>query len=156
MANVNLISVRLVDDAGAVGNVVVPVPAAATLAQMQAYVNTMLPNLDTVTGAKIDRAGVSVSLNLPGGLKAAAIADHPIQWGINFSFDAADTPYAYTIRVPALDQGLVTDGNLDISPAFVQNWIGDIVTGDGTVAPTDRYGNDLTALLAAADTFRKS
>lgn len=156
MANVNLISVRIIDDGGKVGTCVIPVPAASTVAQMQAYVNTMLPNLDTVTGGKIDAVSVSLALELPGGLKANANVDSPINWGINFAFDAANTPYSHTIRVPALDVGLVTAGVLDISPAFVQNWIGNIVTGDGTVAPTDRYGNDLTALLAAADTFRKA
>ena len=156
MANVNIISFQLVDDAGRTGNIIIPVPATHTVAEMQAYVNTTAATLDVLTGAKINKASVSLALTLPGGLKANAVDDHPLQWGANFAFDAANTPYRYTVRVPAIDQGFVESGVVDTADPLVAAFVDDLETGDGTVGPTDRYGNDLVTLIEAAATFRKS
>lgn len=155
LANVNLISVSLVDDAGRTGSLTLPVPTGLTVAQIQSYVTAMLPNLDAVTGAKINGCTVALQLTLPGTLKASAIADHPISYGANFGFDAADTNYRHTVRLPAIDQGLVDAGEVQTTDALIIAWTDDVVDGDATVLPCDRYGNDLSAFLGAEVTFRK-
>jgi hypothetical protein len=152
---VHLISAKLVDDGNKRGTVKVFVPATLTLAQVQAYVSAMLPNLDVVTGAKIVGAAVNLALTLPGGLKANAIADHPISWGSNWSFAVNGSNYRHTIHVPAIDQAFVDLETLLANDPLVAPWKADIVTGDGTVAPTDEYGNDITSFLGGEISFRK-
>lgn len=154
MAEVNLISIQIADSGGLTGNVLVPVPTGLTIAEIQTYVDAMLPNLDVVTGGKINKASVSLALTLPAGLKANAIAGTPIQWGGNFAFDAANTPYRFTVHVPAIDQGLVTGEDIDTS-GVAAAWVTDMVSGDLAVNPSDRYGNDLVSLLDARVSFRK-
>jgi len=156
MAQTNLVSIQVTDDAGNVGNVLLSFPATSSLANIQSFVDGFCAHLDAVTGAKITKASVSLALTLPAGLKASALPDTPVQWGANFAFDVADSSYRYTVRVPAIDQGLVTGGVVDTSPQFVQDFINDFVIGDGVVAPSDRYANDITAFIEAASTFRKS
>ena len=155
MATVHVVSVGVLDDGGNAGSIPFYVPSTATIAQVQAWLDAMLPNLDTVTGAKINRASVSLALDVVAGLKATAIVDHPLQYGGLFSFSADGTPYRQSVYVPAIDQGIVTGEEVDTSPQFVVDWLADLVTGDGTVAPSDKYGNDLTAFLEARVKFRK-
>lgn len=156
MALVNLISVQVVDDQGRAGNIPIPVPATYTLPEIQAYVTAMLPELDTVTAAKITRCSVSIGLTLPGALKANATADRPLEWGANFSFDAADTNYRHTVHIPSVDLGFVDGDEVDTGDVAVTGWLTQMVTGDGTVAPSDKYGNDLTSLIGAQATFRQA
>lgn len=152
---VHLVSISVIDDGGKTDTVKVYVPDSLTIDQVQAWVNVFLPDLDVVTAAKINRAGVNLGLTLPGGLKANPVADRPVNNGANFSFDAADTPYRHTIRVPSIDAGLVDGEVLDIADALLDDFKLDLVTGDGTVAPCDEYENDLTAFLTGDLSFHK-
>jgi len=156
MADVHLLSVRLVDVYGKAGHVNIFVPSATTLAQVQAYYDTVALTLDAITGAKIDSATVALALVNPGGLKAAAIADQPIQWGANWGFDVLNTPYRWTMHVPAILSSLVTGEDINRADADVVAFEADLVTGDGTVAPTGRDGGDLVSVLDAKVSFRKA
>lgn len=156
MANVHLLSVRVLDEDGTVGNVNVFLPATNTLAEVQAFADAFISDLDAITAAKIDAATVALALTLPGALKANAIAGHPIQWGSNWSFDAANTPYRWTMHVPAVDHGIVVGDSIDTTPVFVQDFLNTMITGVAAAAPTDRGGLDLTALLGAVVSFRKA
>lgn len=155
MANTNLLSLRITDDADKSGAVNVFLPSAATLAQIQAYSDAFAAALDAITAGKITAATVALNLTLPGGLKANPITDRLLQFGSNWAFDAANTPYRWTMHVPAVDLGIVVGGEIDTAPAYVTTFVNSIVTGDGTLAPQDPYGNDLTALLGAVVSFRK-
>lgn len=156
MANVHLLSVRVLDDDGTPGNVNIFLPSTLTLANIQTFADTFIVKLDAVTGCKIDSASVALALTLPGGLKAGAVAGTPVQWGANFSFDAADTPYRWTLHIPGVDQGIVVGDSIDVAPQYVVDFIAAMVDGVATFEPTDRYGNDLEALLGAVVSFRKA
>lgn len=156
MAVVNLISVQLTDDRGQTTSTTIPIPATVSIADVQAYVTAMLPYLDAITGAKITGASVSLALTLPGGLKAAALSDHLNGMGVNFGYSAANTNYRWTFRLPAAAQTIISSGEWNTGDGNWTNFAPYLTTGDGTVAPCDRYGNDLTALLGAEVTFRKS
>jgi hypothetical protein len=156
VADVHLVSVRVVDDSGRSGNVNVFLPAATTLAQAQTWFNSFAAALDAITGAKLDSASIALALSLPGSLKASALADHPIQWGANWGFDIANTPYRWTMHIPAVDQGIVSGDEIDRAPAYVTTFEGLLVTGDGTVTPTGRDGGDIAAVLDAVVAFRKA
>jgi hypothetical protein len=156
MANVHLLSVRILDDDGTVGHVNLFLPATLSLSDVQTFVNTFLPHLDTITGGKIDGVSVSLALTLPGGLKASAIADHPIQWGVNWSWDVANTPYRYTMHIPAVDQGILVGDEVDVGIGYVGAFIVDMIDGVTGNQPCDRFGNDISGYLATAVSFRKA
>jgi len=155
MATVHVLSFSLIDDGGNTGSVVVYLPSTLTLAQVQTFTTSYAAALDGVTGAKIQSATVALALTLPGGLKANASADHPIQYGANFSYNADGTPYRLTQHIPAFLHTLITGEEIDIASALViavMDYMRDGVTG---FEPTDRYGNDLEGFLGAAVSFRK-
>lgn len=153
---IHVISVQVTDDGGKAATVQgLYCPDTATIAQVQAWVTAFLPHLDVVTAGKITRAGVNLGLTLPGGLKATATPDRAVNNGANFAFSAANTIYRNTIWVPAIDMGLVDGQVLDVADPLLDNFKTDIVTGDGTVAPSDKYENDITAFLSGALSFRK-
>ncbi len=155
MANTTLLSVKLTDDADKSAAVNIFLPAAATIAQLQAFSDALLPYLDQVTGAKIAAVTVALNLTLPGGLKASPLADHLLQFGSNWAFDAANTPYRHTVHVPAVDTSKVVGGEINVSDSECVSWTNFIATGDGTLAPVDPYANDLSAFLGAVVSFRK-
>lgn len=153
---VHVVSVQVTDDGGKSATVIgLYVPDTVTIAQLQAWLNIFLPDLDVITAGKITRAGVNLGLTLPGGLKATAVNDRPVNNGANMSFSAAGTSYRSTVWIPAIDQGLVTGQVLQTGDALFTDFKTDLVTGDGTVAPTDKFGNDLTAFLSGDLSFRK-
>lgn len=156
MANTDLMSFSLVDDAGRRGQAHIYFPAGATLAQLQAYADLVALDLDAITGAKIDAITVTKSLTLVAGLKAAAAANSEVPVGANMAYDAANTPYRHTIRVPALLDTLKVGDSVDDTAQAVIDFNTQITVGDGVIAPADRYGNDLTAFLDGVVTFRKA
>jgi len=156
MANTDLISVSLVDENGNRGHVHIYVPTGMTLAQLQAFADAALPDIDAVSGAKIDSVQVTKQLTLVAGLKASATAGHPIQQGANVSFDALNTAYRHTIRIPAVLESLCTGDVFNVASGAGATFATQITTGDGTVSPSDRYGNDLTAVIEGVVTFRKA
>jgi hypothetical protein len=156
MANTDLISISLVDINGNRATVPIFVPSGESVLALQTYMEAATTALDDVTAAKIDSASVTLSLNLPAGLKAAATAGHFINQGANFAFDAANTPYRHTIRVPAILETLLNGEQVDTTDAAVIAWRDNILNGVGAVVPSDRYANDLVALLQALLTFRQS
>lgn len=154
---VNLLSYTLMDDAGKPGNVSVYFPNAVSLADILAFNTAFAPLLDEVTAARIASASVSLAATLPGGLKAAALADAFISQGANLGFAAQGTEYRHSLRVPALRDALIVGGAVDTTAAGpVDDVVQAVITGVGGATPSDRYSNDITALISASLTFRKS
>jgi hypothetical protein len=155
MANVNLLSFTLRDIVGNTGNVVIPVPIGLTLAQYQTFVTDQAAKLDDITGALVESANLSMALTLPAGLKAGAVASHYIGVGANMAYDAANTPYRFTVRIPAVLLSKVVGEAVDGADADVTVFNLNMTVGDGTVSPSDKYGNDLLSFLGGNLTFRK-
>lgn len=156
MANVDFISYSLLDDDGQRGSVQIFVPTGATLAALQTFSNSMAGVIDDITAATIQSAQVTKALTLPGTLKANAVAGHYVQHGANFGFDAANTPYRHTVRIPAILESLLTGESVIVDAGTGQAFVTGMTGGFGADAPSDRYGNDLTALLSAIRSFRSS
>jgi len=153
---VHVVSIGVTDDGGKTATVAgITVPDSVTIAQLQTWLDAFLADLDVLTAAKITRAGVNLGLTLPAGLKATATLDRPVNNGANMSFSAAGTSYRHTVWIPAIDQGLVTGQVLQTGDALFSDFKTMMVTGDGTVAPCDKFENDLTAFLAGDLSFRK-
>jgi hypothetical protein len=156
MATVDLLSFSLLDDAGNTANVHVYVASTYTLAQLQTFVEQIAPDLDAITGSKINTVQVTKALTLPAGLKAAATANSRNPWGANMAYDAANTDYRHTIRIPAILPSLLAGDKVDDTEAAIITFNTQVTTGDGVVSPTDRYANDLSAFLEGIATFRKA
>lgn len=156
MANVDFISYSLLDDDGQRGSVQIFVPTGSTLAALQTFSDSMSNVIDDITAATIQSATVTKALTLPGTLKANAIAGHYIQHGANFGFDAANTPYRHTVRIPAILESLLTGETVITDAGVGQAFVTGMTGGFGADTPSDRYGNDLTTLLSALRSFRSS
>lgn len=155
MANTDLISVSLLDDKGATTTTQIFVPSGLTLLQIEALADAAMDALDNVTGAQITAATVQFALTVPGTVKGAPLADHFNNQGVNMGFDCANTPYRFTLRVPAVRDSLVASGQLNTADPAVQTLITTLTGGIDPAFPSDRYGNDVAAFIAAALTFRK-
>lgn len=155
MANVDLITFQLTDAAAKVAQCHVYVPSGETVADLQALANAIATELDDVTAAVITEISVRLSLTVPEGLKASATAGHYVNLGANFAFDAADTEYRHTIRVPAILEALLSGDTVIMNDDDVIAFAAAIVDGTALVDPSDRYGNDLTAVMPSMATFRR-
>jgi hypothetical protein len=139
-----------------VGTVPVYVPTGFTVAELLTYGQAVAEDLDDLTGLQITAMTLSTQLALPVGLKATPTDGYDINKAVNFSYDAANTDYRHTIRVPGvLSTLLVGELVLDTDP-IVTAWNSDMVSGDATVDPSDKYGNDLTGFIQGVVSFRKS
>lgn len=155
MAVTTVLTVSLTDHKGDASSLTVYFPPTATQADIETWVANEMPVLDELTGAKIEGVTVALAISLPGGLKAAAIADDDNQEGANLSFDADNTVYAHGQRIPAIRATLVSPTGIDISATEFTDWEDAMVTGNGTAVPSDRFGNTLLDLQSGNVTFRK-
>jgi hypothetical protein len=155
MAVTDFVTYSLVDHKADVFSLPVFVPTGGTIAQLQALSDAISAVLDAVTGCQIQSASVNLGLTLPGGLKGSPTANLDIEKGANFGFDAANTDYRHTIRVPAIPSAMVIGELVDLTHSDIIAFRDAILAGVAPSLPSDRYGNDLTSLLSARVTFRK-
>lgn len=155
MANVDLISISMVDHKGDTESMVISVPTGQTKADLELLMQAVASALDDVTGALIQSATVTQQLTLPGGLKVAATVDQDIQKGANMGYDCANTPYRTTLRVPAIDPLKLVGELVDVTDAAIIAFNSQVVNGVGTAFPSDKYANDITGFIEGRVTFRK-
>jgi len=155
MAEVSIITYSLRDDAGKRSSIPVYVPATATEAQIVALAEAIATALDGVTGAVIEGMSITLAKALPGGLKVVTVADSLNGMGALFSFDADNTPYAFSTFVPAVRPSLVTLGVIDPADVAVAAFVTAMRDGTADADPSDRYANDLLLLHGVEVRFRK-
>ena len=155
MAEVDFITISLIDHKGKTASVQVFMPTGLTLAEIDALSDDICTNLDAIVGATINGAAVSKQLTLPAGLKGVAAANVDIEMGANFGFDAADTIYKHTIRVPSISPTKIVGDNVTLTDPIVQAFPDGITAGVAGALPSDRYGNDLVAILSGEVSFWK-
>lgn len=154
MALSTLLSIAIVDDGGNRDTHNIFFAATLTKANIEAFLAQYAPLLDSITGGIIESATITEAVSLPAGLKAAAVADSLKTTGVNAGFTAANTTYRFTTRVPAVSPVLIVSGEFDDSAPAVTNWLAGLRDGLATFSPTDRYANDLTAVLGTELSFR--
>lgn len=155
MALVDVVSFGILDFAGAAKSFPIYVPASATLTQIQAWVTAGAPILDALIDGQIETASVTLALTLPGGLKGSPVSGNTVREGGLWAWDAAGTDFEYGNYMPSQANATFVNNEVDLTNTDVTDWIAQMTgSGAGTDA-TDRYANDLTALLRARRTFRK-
>jgi len=159
MADPVFISFTIQDSDGDTNTVLVPLPAATPYADVQAYATAYSLLLDFVIDGQITHGSVVFPATLNAGVKSAPVANCEVQKGALFAFDAANTSYRHSIRVPSFKPDLFSGKNVNTADADVTALVNALVDGltvNGNLRqPTDRYGNDLSALISAVKSFRK-
>lgn len=149
-----IISVGMNDAAGKRRTFPVWVQDGYTVAQLQTFINNFVPLLDAVIGAQILDVSVGYTMTVPGGLKGSPDAGSEVRQGALLSYDATGTPYRFSLFVPTWDEAGYTADVVNNTGAYA-TFITNLLNGDGTVLPCDKYDNDLSAYLGGEQTFRK-
>ena len=113
---------------------------------------------DFISFSMVDYLGKTDTLPIfipSGGTRAELQAFSDVAAAVGYSFDAQNTVYRHTARVPGHLDSLLVGESADTNNAAVQAFRDMMVVGDGTLTPSDKWANDLIALLTAVLSFRK-
>jgi len=133
------------------------IPDSVTIAQLKAYNDVWLGNLDPVTGSEIVRSNVKFALPF-SGLKSTPVANSRNEQTGLFNFYDTAALNRYGVDIPAiLDSLVLHPGDLiDTSASVITNLIGFLTSaGANGETPDSGFGNTLVALADAILTFRK-
>lgn len=122
-----LMSVTITDKLGVPGtqNVWLDIAGTQTVDEVGAMMNDYLPLLDAVTEGFIQQARLDWIVDLPGGLKAAAVADSNITIGLLQGWtQAVDVAHHPSTVIPAVARALISDttGKFDQTNAAYLAW----------------------------------
>lgn len=130
----------------------------AVLKEFARTTGTMVDGL--ITGRIVDVSiGVGVE-DLPGGWKAAPLANSDVEEGARFSFRTAVNSVT-GFRIPTFDEALIVPGTKEVDVAnedvddFVQRIIAGQTVGLINVSPSDDREEDIVALDGARESFGK-
>ena len=155
------ISVIVEDADGDRSSVNLGVPLGGlSIAQIVEFGQDMTGLIDDVTDGKIVGLNVIVAADLPEGLKASAVAYSEVQKGALLNFSLDDTPYTYSVRVPAWTPAKFTGDVVNIGAAGVAVLLAAMVDGetiDGDlVAPCTKFEFDVDGYVEGVKSFRRS
>jgi len=150
MALVHVVSVSIQDYLGDTKPLTLYIPATVSLATLDSVLDTTLNAIDDAIDGQIVSVSVTLSRDLPAGLKASPVAGKDVHNGANLTYDPADTDYAFSIYVPTWEeagfagQAVLTSGVYGTAEAQIvtDNW-------------TDRDGNTFDGFVAGNRTRRK-
>lgn len=149
---ITVLSIPITDDRGKTQRMHVNFDDSVTLAQVTAFSDAFLADLDAAIGGVIGDPTVTFEIAVPGGLNNTPTADHWTTRGALMSFVADSTRYRHSVYVPTLLNALITAGQIETADPLFTAVRDFYLAGDAIILPTDRYGNDLIALDNA--TFR--
>jgi hypothetical protein len=153
-----LLSVGVLDDAGATKRANIFLPGTMTLAQVQGWSDVYQPLLDAVVDGKLTDAQVTFNLTMASGLKGAPVADSTVRRGADFTF-LNPSRYKWPAYIPAWSLTYIVAGDIDIAPTpvddFLSGYIDGLVVSSVTYQPLNGSGFDLTALSKSKEAFRK-
>lgn len=150
----SLLSIKVIDDAGKSKSVPVFFTSSVTPANIQTFATAFMPLLDAVIDGLIESATVTLDITVPSGLKSAPVTDSTVRRGAVESF-STPARFDWSLYVPSFSLTKITGGNIDVADSDVIAFNAAYVTGAGGFTPSNGLGLDLTALLRAAESFRK-
>lgn len=153
----DLISVQVTDAAGNVKSIAIPVAAGLSIANIQTNVDTLLPFLDAAIDGLITKVSITKDLTVVAGLKNTA-ANNQVHEGALLSYDAAGTPYKFSLFIPSWSDAGFSGNSVDNSGvynAFITKMDAGFGAAGGGSHPTDKYDDDLTGFTGGTRRFRK-
>lgn len=133
------------------------IPDTVTIAQLKAYNDTWLGNLDPVTGSQVIRANVKFAFPF-SGLKSSPVANTRNEQTGLFNFYDDSALDRFGVDIPGIQNTfLLQPGDLiDLTASAVSNLVGFLTsTGANGEVPNNIAGQALVALADAILTFRK-
>lgn len=150
----SLLSVKVRDDAGKSKTVPVFFTSSVTPANIQTFATAFIPLLDDVVDGVVESASLTLDITVPSGIKTDPVTDSTVRRGGVFSFDNPSR-YNWSLYVPSFSLAKITAGQIDPAETDVAAFLAAYVTGAGGFTPSNGLGLDLTAVLTAAESFRK-
>jgi hypothetical protein len=133
------------------------IPTTFTIAQMTTFVQDSAQAVTNISGCRVTGASIGLNFTLTGlGAAAAAAAD--VASKAFFQVKSAVAGFFAKFAIPTFDEDtLVVAGTdeIDTANAAVATFVALIETGNGTIAPVDKYGNDLTDTYVSREQFSK-
>ncbi len=158
MANViAIVSVEMLDSLGiqVSHDLFVECADTKTLADVNTFLAAYLPKLDAITDAQITGVKYKMVGTLPGGLKASPAAHSEVEKTGLFNFSQADSAYKFGIDVPAISDGVIVNGKVDLTNSDVSTFYGFITTVTQGFTIVSKFVKALGALLDVLISFRK-
>lgn len=135
------------------------IPTGLTIAQYTSFIQDAAQAITDISGCIVTGASLNVALDLAGAsLGSAAAAAANIATKAFFKVRSAVSGFFAKMSLPTFDEdNLVVAGSdaIDTADTAVAAYITLVETGDGTVVPCDKYGNDLTDVDIARELFMK-
>jgi hypothetical protein len=152
------LAIRLEDDEQDSPLATLPIylPTGLSLANVQAYADAILPEIDAVTGSKITEATITFTLTLVGGLKAAPVASIKNERGGLISFTTAG-PRHDSVRIPGILETVMPGASFDVEGAPVGTLVTRLLTSStaANIRPLSSAGYNLTAALGGKKSLRR-
>lgn len=153
------------DEKGAQSSTEVNLPATTAFADVVIFAAEMAKLISPLISGQITRIGVAFMVDLPGVLPVAPAGGSDVEEGGRFNF-ATVNGFRTSLRVPTFLETKVTPNSdtIDQTDGDVLAFVGAItggidltgVGGSGTVQPSDKREEDITALTTAREQFMAS
>jgi len=148
MGLTNIISYGVVDYTGKKKTIPYFIPAGGTIAGAQGLADVTAPLIDLAIDAFIADIQLTISLDLPGGLRSTANVGNTVREGALIDFSVADSIYRWGTYFPSWRNTGFSSNEVTNTGAFAN-----VITDLGQFA--DKYDNALESYLRGVRTFRK-
>ena len=128
-------------------SVPVNIPSGATVAQIQTYVDSIGPLIDTLTQSLCTGVSVTLNLTIPAALKDSVVAGALNERGGLITFDTSG-PRAASFRIPAIDRTLMPGSEFSLEDNDVANLITALTTATTAASIRPRTEQDYNYVTA--------
>lgn len=132
------------------------IPSGKTVAEIQAYVTAIAPEIDALTESKITEATVTLSMTLPGGLKAGPDDGAFNERGGLITFDTTG-PHSDSVRIPAMKRTIMPGDSFNLEDSDVNALITRLTTATtaANIRPRTTQDYQFSSARKGAKSFRK-
>lgn len=152
--------IRVRDADGDTSTLTLNFPSSFSITEVLGFADGFITLLDAIITGKVEEAGISVVVTLPGGLRANPVAYSDVQHGALMSW-GTDGNYRTSYRVPTFNPAMFATGskNVDVEDSDVAAVLTAMISGIDVsatmVEPSDYRGDDINALIKGVESFRK-
>lgn len=150
MALVHTVSVAILDYLGETKTIPLYIPSTVSLATLDSILDTTLNALDDAIDGQIKSVAVTLSRDLPSGLKSSPVTGKDVHNGANLTYDPADTDFAWSVFIPTWEEAGFS-GQEVLTSGVYGTFEDQLVTDNWT----DRNGNTLENFVDGNRTRRK-
>lgn len=151
----------IVDADGHPSTTSVRIPSDTAMADAVAFADDVATLLDKIIDGVITRAGISTTVTLPGGLKAAALDNCDVEVGATLFYSAGGV-LRFQHRIPTFKKTLIVAGGSSINEtdpdvaAFIAMMKDGLTPVATLVQPSEWRDTDIVAFTTGNQTFTKT